>query len=54
MKYSDEDDNQNSTTFTRYATTMVDYFEPPCKLSVKNDIIRVSTRPKKISKNCYH
>ena len=35
MKYSDEDDNQNSTTFTKYATTMVDYFEPPCKLSAK-------------------
>lgn len=39
MKYSDEDDNQNSTTFTRYATTMVDYFEPPCKLSTKNELL---------------
>ena len=38
MKYSDEDDNQNSTTFTRYATTMVDYFEPPCELSTKNEM----------------
>lgn len=39
MKYSDEDDNQNSTTFTRYATTMVDYFEPPCELSTKNEML---------------
>ena len=50
MKYSDEDDNQNSTTFTRYATTMVDYFEPPCKLSTKK---RIVNRDKNYIPNIY-